>query len=47
VIINFKMAEVLSVREQQRCTWEYFAVDLAAAAFASALVTPWVTAIDK
>ncbi|KAJ4327877.1 hypothetical protein N0V84_001687 [Fusarium piperis] len=41
------MAEVLSVREQQRCTWEYFAVDLAAAAFASALVTPWVTAIDK
>ncbi|KAF4467677.1 sequence orphan [Fusarium albosuccineum] len=41
------MTEVLSVREQQRCTWEYFAVDLAAAAFASALVTPWVTAIDK
>ncbi|KAF4974851.1 hypothetical protein FZEAL_8312 [Fusarium zealandicum] len=41
------MAEVMSYKEQQRCTWEYFAVDLAAAAFASALVTPWVAAIDK
>ncbi|KAF5024400.1 hypothetical protein F66182_3486 [Fusarium sp. NRRL 66182] len=41
------MTEFMSVKEQQRCTWQYFAVDLAAAAFASALVTPWVTAIDK
>ncbi|RKL44312.1 hypothetical protein BFJ72_g4045 [Fusarium proliferatum] len=41
------MTDVMSIREQQRCTLQYFAVDLAAAAFASALVTPWVTAIDK
>ncbi|KAF4333122.1 RTM1 [Fusarium beomiforme] len=38
---------IASTWEQQRCTLQYFAVDLAAAAFASALVTPWVTAIDK
>ncbi|RGP71027.1 hypothetical protein FSPOR_3715 [Fusarium sporotrichioides] len=41
------MTDVMSIREQQHCTMQYFAVDLAAAAFASALVTPWVTAIDK
>ncbi|KAM5355060.1 hypothetical protein ACJ41O_001706 [Fusarium nematophilum] len=41
------MTEVMSVQAQERCTWQHFAVDLAAAAFASALVTPWVTAIDK
>ncbi|KAM0559860.1 hypothetical protein ACHAPJ_003808 [Fusarium lateritium] len=41
------MTDVMSIREQQQCTLQYFAVDLMAAAFASALVTPWVTAIDK
>lgn len=41
------MAEVMSVQAQERCTWQYLAVDLAAAAFASALVSPWVSAIDK
>lgn len=46
-IQNFKMAEVMSIGAQQSCTWKYFAADLAAAAIASVLVSPWVAAIDK
>ncbi|CAM1507794.1 Fc.00g046420.m01.CDS01 [Cosmosporella sp. VM-42] len=41
------MAEVKSFEAQQRCTWDCLAADLFSAVVASALVSPWVTAIDS